>query len=156
MAPEDVYELAWAGDPRISPDGTTVAFVITRVDREANDYRSAIYLGPADRSTPPRRLTSGEKQDSAPRWSPSGRELFYLNGSTLVAVPIQPGPGAALGVGVATRLFDGPFDVGANNFDVWPDGTSFVMVEADPGARHTQVDVVQNWAKDVAQLISSR
>ncbi|MBA3718368.1 MAG: S9 family peptidase, partial [Actinobacteria bacterium] len=79
MAPEDVYELAWAGDPQLSPDGKTVAFVVTRIDREANDYRSAIFLTPADRSAPPHRLTSGEKQDAAPRWSPDGRELGFVS-----------------------------------------------------------------------------
>jgi hypothetical protein len=82
----------------------------------------------------------------SPAWAPNGRELYYLNGSTLMAVPIQPGPGAALDVGVPAALFDGPFDVGANNFDVSSDGT-FVMIEADPTARHTQVDIVQNWLR---------
>ena len=33
MRPEDVYELRWAADPRIAPDGETVAFVA----EEAND-----------------------------------------------------------------------------------------------------------------------
>ncbi|MGQ0734278.1 MAG: protein kinase domain-containing protein [Acidobacteriota bacterium] len=91
----------------------------------------------------------------SPAWSPDGRELFYLNGSTLMAVPIRPGPGAVLEVGVPAALFDGPFDVGANNFDVAPDGT-FVMIEADPHARHTQIDVVQNWAEDIKRLLPSR
>ncbi len=96
MVPEDVYELAWAGDPRISPDGSTVAFTVTRIDREANDYRSAIYLAPADRSTPPRRLTSGEKRDGSPRWSPDGRELAFASNrdgdcSQLYVLPLRGG-----------------------------------------------------------------
>ena len=96
MVPEDVYELAWAGDPRISPDGSTVAFTVTRIDREANDYRSAIYLAPADRSTPPRRLTSGEKRDGSPRWSPDGHELAFASNrdgdcSQLYVLPLRGG-----------------------------------------------------------------
>jgi dipeptidyl aminopeptidase/acylaminoacyl peptidase len=96
MVPEDVYELAWAGDPRVSPDGSTVAFTVTRIDREANDYRSAIYLAPADRSTPPRRLTSGEKRDGSPRWSPDGRELAFASNrdgdcSQLYVLPLRGG-----------------------------------------------------------------
>lgn len=54
-----------------------------------------------------------------------------------------------------TPLFDGPFDVGSNNFDVSSDGT-FVMIEADPSARHTQVDVVLNWVEDLARLVPVR
>jgi len=96
MVPADVYELAWAGDPRISPDGRTVAFTVSRVDREANDYRSAIYLAAADRSTPPRRLTSGEKRDGSPRWSPDGRELAFVSNragdsSQLYVLPLAGG-----------------------------------------------------------------
>jgi dipeptidyl aminopeptidase/acylaminoacyl peptidase len=96
MLPEDVYELAWAGDPRISPDGTTVAFVVNRVDKEQNDYRSAIYLAAADRSTPPRRLTSGEKRDGSPRWSPDGTELAFVSNragesSQLYVLPLAGG-----------------------------------------------------------------
>ena len=96
MAPQDVYELAWAGDPRISPDGQTVAFTVTRIDREANDYRSAVYLAPADRSAPPRRLTSGEKRDGSPRWSPDGRELAFVSNrsgdsSQLYVLPLAGG-----------------------------------------------------------------
>ena len=96
MAPEDVYELAWAGDPRISPDGRIVAVVVTRVDREANDYRSSIYLAPTDRSSAPRRLTSGEKRDGSPRWSPDGRELAFVSNrsedsSQLYVLPLAGG-----------------------------------------------------------------
>src|SRR6266511_1446743 len=79
MRPEDLYELSWVSDPRISPDGLIVAFVAARVDREANDYASAIWLVPVDGSSPPRRFTSGEKQDVAPRWSPDGSTLAFTS-----------------------------------------------------------------------------
>jgi len=48
MVPQDVYELASTGDPRLSPDGATVAYVVGTVDREANAYRSSIWLAPAE------------------------------------------------------------------------------------------------------------
>ena len=50
MVPEDVYGLTGVSDPRLSPDGTTVAYVVDRVDGEANEYRGAIWLAPADGS----------------------------------------------------------------------------------------------------------
>ena len=49
MLPEDIYELVNAGDPRISPDGSRVAFVVTAVDREANEYRGRDLGRPARR-----------------------------------------------------------------------------------------------------------
>ena len=44
MRPDDLYELRWVGDPRLSPDGSTVAYVVWGVDREANDYREKVVL----------------------------------------------------------------------------------------------------------------
>ena len=57
MQPNDVYELVSAGDPRISPDGSRVAYTVTEVDRDANDYRSAVWVAPRDGGAEPRRFT---------------------------------------------------------------------------------------------------
>jgi dipeptidyl aminopeptidase/acylaminoacyl peptidase len=75
----DLYELRWADDPRLSPDGRTVAFVAWGVDREENDYTASIWLVPIDGSAEPRRLTRGKKQDAAPRWSPDGSRLAFVS-----------------------------------------------------------------------------
>jgi hypothetical protein len=42
VRPEDLSEFNSVSDPRIAPDGRTVAVVAWRVDREANDNASAI------------------------------------------------------------------------------------------------------------------
>jgi dipeptidyl aminopeptidase/acylaminoacyl peptidase len=72
VRPDDLYDLTWASDPRLSPDGQTVAYVVGSIDRDENTYRGAIWLAAVDRSSPPRQLTSGKKSDGAPRWSPDG------------------------------------------------------------------------------------
>jgi len=79
MQPQDVYELVNAGDPRISPDGSRVAYTVTRLDEEANEYRSAIWVAPLDGSAEPRPFTSGEKRDTLPRWSPDGNWLAFAS-----------------------------------------------------------------------------
>ena len=75
----DLFDLKFVGDPQLSPDGTQVAFVVTTIDADADEYRSRIWLVPADGSVPPRPLTSGEKADTAPRWSPDGTRIAFLS-----------------------------------------------------------------------------
>ena len=79
MQPEDVYALKGVSDPRLSPDGTTVAFVPWSIDGEANEYRGNIWLAPVDGSEPPRRFTTGERRDGEPRWSPDGSSLAFVS-----------------------------------------------------------------------------
>ena len=65
------------GSPTLSPDASTVAYVVTRVDLEGNAYRSAIWLAASDGSVPPRQLSSGEHGDGQPAWSPDGTRLAF-------------------------------------------------------------------------------
>jgi dipeptidyl aminopeptidase/acylaminoacyl peptidase len=79
MGPEDVYALTSVGDPRLSPDGLRVAYAVTRIDQEANAYRTAIWVAPLDGSEEARQFTSGERNDGSPRWSPDGRWLAFVS-----------------------------------------------------------------------------
>lgn len=79
MKPEDLYRLSWAADPRLSPDGTTAAFTVTRIDEGSNSYVSDIYLTAADGSGEPRRFTHSGKADANPRWSPDGSRIAFTS-----------------------------------------------------------------------------
>jgi len=74
----DMLAMDRISDPRVSPDGTQVAFTVRATDLEANRGRLDLYLAAMDGSRV-RRLTSHEAADSQPRWSADGRSLFFVS-----------------------------------------------------------------------------
>ena len=79
MLAEDINQLVWTSDPQLSPDGSQIAYVVTRVDEDRNRYRSRVWLVPSDGSAPPRPVSAGEENDASPRWSPDGRLLLFTS-----------------------------------------------------------------------------
>jgi dipeptidyl aminopeptidase/acylaminoacyl peptidase len=130
VRPEDLFQLSWVSDPRLSSDGRVVAAVVSRIDKEANDYRSSIWIVPVDASSAARFFTSGEKQDVAPRWSPDGSSLAFVSNRENKTKQLYVIPAAG---GEARRLTGLDEDV---TQPVWsPDGTrlAFTARVRDPG-----------------------
>src|SRR5215470_7351464 len=72
---EDYFAFETLSDPHFSPDGSTIAFVVTTVDQKQNRRRSEIRSVPADGSRPDATMTSAAQSSNSPRWSPDGKTL---------------------------------------------------------------------------------
>src|SRR5215203_51165 len=127
----DMLAMDRISDPRISPDGKSVAFTVRVTDVEGNRGRTDIWIAGVDGSKP-RRLTTHEANDSGARWMPDGKSLVFLStrgGSSQVWQVRADG-------GEARALTSLPLAVA--NLDVFPDGkrllfTMEVYPDAAPG-----------------------
>jgi dipeptidyl aminopeptidase/acylaminoacyl peptidase len=118
--PEDIWKLKGVADPQVSPDGTWVAYVVSVTDFEENKRNSDIWIVPAAGGEA-RRMTTSEKSDNTPCWSPDGSRIAFLSGREgerqIYIIPLSGGE--------ATRLTDFPGGVGDM---IWThDGAGFIF-----------------------------
>jgi dipeptidyl aminopeptidase/acylaminoacyl peptidase len=123
IAFDDFIRIKRVTDLQLSPDGSSIAYVVTVMDKAANRGSSDIWLVPA-RGGEPRRLTSSPAADMNPRWSPDGRTIAFI--STRSGSPqvwrIDPNGGEAVQV---TRISTGASGV------IWsPSGTHLAFVSS--------------------------
>ena len=124
---------------KFSPRGRFVAYVS---DQSGQDQ---VYVRPFPEG-------EGQWQVSAqggrqPRWSRDGKELFYVENSTLMAVAVNTRP--SFTTGATTRLFQDPNlrATQEHRYDASPDGQRFVLVETieSEEGKAASIHVVQNW-----------
>jgi len=76
LQPMDVFDLQWASDPQVAPDGRQVAYVRMRGDVMKDAYTGDLWLVGTD-GRAHRPLATGA---ASPRWSPDGTRLAYVAG----------------------------------------------------------------------------
>jgi hypothetical protein len=126
---------------RFSPDGRWVAY------RSDESGQLEIFVQPFP--GPGAKWQISTEGGSEPRWSRSGRELFYLHGYKMLMVDVETKP--TFRPGRPQTLFEGRF---LDCYDVASDGARFLMIKEDPaesGPAH--VKVVLNWFEEVKRRV---
>ncbi|MCG6923096.1 MAG: protein kinase [Acidobacteria bacterium] len=152
---EDIYELTLddnrtltpflktrfdEGEGKFSPDGRWVAYSSEESGREE------VYV---------RAYPSGEKRLASvkggfnPLWHPSGRELYFGSGSSLMAVSVSDRPSLRIGAPRKVLELSAPLSIGQETIDISPDGERFLVTEK---AQVRQINVVVNWFEELRQL----
>jgi serine/threonine-protein kinase len=133
--------------PAVSPDSRWLAY--TSNESGANE----VYVRPFPATTGGRWQVSNGG-GTQPRWSPDGRELFYVDASQrLIAAQIRPGP--TFEVTELKPLFDASgFSVDAfhQSYEVLPGGRGFAFLrqrQSNQTATAPPVVLVENWFADL-------
>ena len=79
ITPQDYFAFELVSDPRISPDGARVVYIVSRVDRALNRRISSVWIAPTDGSAPPHVLLDEAWTPSAPRWSADGSSILFVS-----------------------------------------------------------------------------
>ena len=127
--------------PALSPDGRWMAYA----SNESGRYQIFIRSFPAMGARYPVSLDGGTE----PMWSPSGRELIYRVGPTMMAAELRLG--ATVEVIRRTSLFTNPDyegDPTHAGYDIAPDGRHFAMVRRLSGA--SLLTVTLHWFENAA------
>ena len=135
--------------PAISPDGLWLAYV------SLESGRPEIYVQPFPDGGERHQISTDGGRYAV--WSPDGGSIYYRNeeeDQTLV-VPVTTNP--EFRAGAAQVLLEGQYAIGTYvwypNFDIAPDGKSFVMIKEDESwGRTTEIRVVLNWFEELNRL----
>src|SRR5882724_4923896 len=133
MVPEDLTRILFVTDAQLSPDGRRVAFVVTSLSEERDEYLANIWIVDVGGGSP-RRFTAGPRRDVEPRWSPDGTRLAFLSERApkdKLQLYVMPADG-----GEPTKLT--ALENGASSIAWAPDGTRLAFVSPVGGQKEPE------------------
>jgi hypothetical protein len=136
-------------DAALSPDGHWVAYAGIYTPGDSEIYVQAFPEVAG-------RWQVSRKGGIFPRWSRGSKELFYLRGNELVAVPVELG--STFASGPERTLFRVErFPTQTENdlpFDVAPDGQRFVFLADQAGRKASpRIDVALHWTEHLSETV---
>jgi len=124
---EDLYRVKSISDVHVSPDGRSVIYAVTTSDLPRAKRATHIWMMGIDGGNP-RQLTSGEKGESSPVFSPDGKWISYISskdgGPQLYLMPTGGGEAKKLtniSTGVSDPLWSPDSKWIAFSSDVYPE-----------------------------------
>jgi serine/threonine protein kinase len=138
---------AYDGGAQLSPDGRWLVYV----SGASGQFETIVARYPAlDRSWS---VSAGA--GTQPRWRRDGREIFYRDNQSVMAVPFDGSRDVPV-LGKPVPLFKDDYERGQGstiaNYDVTPDGR-FVMLRRD--ARGANLKLVLNWSEELRAIIAA-
>jgi eukaryotic-like serine/threonine-protein kinase len=151
--PQPLDETKFAeGSPKVSPDGHWLAYCSS----ESGKPQVYVQAFPG----PGAKIQVSNEGGTDPVWRRNGRELFYRNGDSMMAVDVLTASGFS--AGRPQELWKGEYSHGmssscgqpgltSSNYDVSPDGQHFLMIKDDDRdtAASSEVVLVQAWADEL-------
>jgi Tol biopolymer transport system component len=139
---------AYEGGPQLSPDRHWLIYA----SNESGQFE--IYI----RRFPEldRQWQVSEGGGTQPRWSRTGREIYFRGRGFVMAVSFD-GSSSEPVMGKPQALFRDEYDLGTGittaNYDVTPDGR-FLMLRREAGGGHLRI--VLNWTEELKRLVPTK
>ena len=135
--------------PDFSPDGRFIVYH-SSVSGGTSQIFVQTFTGPGGRQQ------ISPDGGRSPRWSPTGREIFYLHAGlqAIMAVDVRTEP--ELEFGPPRLLFEWPIGLGlSRHWDVTPDGQRFVVLGTSDTTDETRprITFVLNWFDELERLV---
>jgi serine/threonine-protein kinase len=135
---------AFEGEPYFSSNGKWVLYV----SNESGNME--IYVRPYPESSGGVWKISNGGQN--PVWSPDGKKIFYRRGNELYSVDVIATD--VFSKGNPKKIFEGYyFFPSSRNFDIHPDGKSFIMIQTSVGSQEQKIFVIQNFDEELKRLL---